>query len=115
MELVWRSLEVLPWWAWSVVANITIAAIEYLNRVGQFANPGQAFLRTGVFILIAQVGLFYAWRDSPKFMLAWATFFLGNCIVRVLSAQFFVGETLSLNVVFGVALITAGFFVIKGS
>ncbi len=101
-------LNMVPWWAWSILANVSITTIEYLNRTGDFAHPGQAFLRTGVLIVLAQCGLFYAWRDAPSFMFAWAVFNFGNILLRLVSAHFFVGERLTLSVWVGVALIVLG-------
>ncbi len=98
-------LEAVPWFVWSVVANFAIATTEYMNRTGGFTHAGEAFLRTGPLIFLAQVGLFYAWRDAPSFMYAWAIFTAGNIALRVLSAHYLVGERLTLSVGFGVGLV----------
>jgi hypothetical protein len=108
MQPFWSAMMMLPWWAWSVVANVAIAGIEFTNRTGGFANPGQAFNRTWVLILISQAGLFYSWRYAPSFMWAWAVFTSGNIILRVLSSHFLVGETLTWKVGLGVILVLAG-------
>ena len=100
--------NVIPWFVWSIVANVTIAVIEYLNRTGGYEHFGQAFLRTGSLIFVAQIGLFYAWRDAPSFMFAWVVFNGGNVLLRLVSAHFFVGERLSLSVAFGVAFVVLG-------
>ncbi len=101
-------LNSVPWYAWSILANFSIAVTEYLNRTGGYAHAGEAFLRTGPLIFIAQIGLFYAWRDAPTFLTAWAFFTVGNIGLRVLSAQFLVGERLTLDVGFGIAMIIMG-------
>jgi multidrug transporter EmrE-like cation transporter len=101
-------MNAIPWIIWSVAANFAIAATEYLNRTGGYEHAGHAFLRTAPLILIAQVGLFYAWRDAPSFMTAWATFTIGNIGLRVLSAHFIVGERMTLDVFFGIAMIVMG-------
>ena len=101
------------WWVASIVANITITVIEYLNRAGQFDSFGEALIRTGPFILVAQWGLFYAWRDAPSFMFAWAFFTVGNSLMRLVSAQFVIGEPMSLTTLFGVSLMFGGAYFVK--
>lgn len=101
-------LNAVPWLVWSIAANFAIAVTEYMNRTGGYENAGQAFLRTAPLIFVAQVGLFYAWRDAPSFMTAWATFTIGNIGLRVLSAHFMVGEKMTLDVAFGIAMILMG-------
>lgn len=101
-------LNSVPWYVWSVLANVAIAVTEFLNRTGGYGHAGQAFMRTAPLIFVAQVGLFYAWRDAPSFMTAWATFTIGNIGLRVLSAHFMVGERLTLDVAFGITMIIMG-------
>lgn len=103
-----QFLNSIPWYMWSILANFAIAATEYLNRTGGYGHAGEAFLRTAPLIFVAQVGLFYAWRDAPAFMTAWAFFTVGNIGLRVLSAHFMVGERLTLDVAFGIALVIMG-------
>lgn len=101
-------LNSIPWFAWSIIANFAIAGTEYLNRTGGYNHAGEAFARTAPLIFIAQVGLFYAWRDAPAFMTAWAFFTVGNIMLRVLSSHFMVGERLTLDVAFGIAMVVMG-------
>ncbi len=98
----------IPWWIWSLVANFTIAIVEYLNRTGGYENFGVALLRTAPLILVAQCGLFYTWRDAPSFMFAWAFFTAGNVGLRVISSHYFVGEKITLLAGLGVSLIILG-------
>lgn len=106
----------MPWYVASIVANFAIAMIEYLNRTGDYSNFPSAISHTFPYIVIAQLGLFYAWRDAPSFMYAWAFFVVGNAIIRVVSAQFFVHERLSWTTLFGVSLmLIAAYFVKVGS
>lgn len=107
------SIPVPPWWVASIIANLTIAVIEYLNRAGGYSSFGVALLHTGPFIIVAQFGLFYAWRDAPSFMFAWAFFTTGNCLLRLLSAHFAVGEPLSWLTVCGVSLMFGGACLVK--
>ena len=101
-------LNSIPWVAWSILANVAIAATEFLNRTGNYEHAGQAFAHTAGLIVLAQIGLFYAWRDAPTFLTAWAVFTVGNIGLRLLSAHFLIGERLSLGVLIGVGLIVLG-------
>ncbi len=101
-------LNSVPWFAWSILANFAIAVTEYMNRTGNYEHAGQAFMHTGPMIFVAQIGLFYAWRDAPTFLTAWAFFTAGNIGLRVLSAHFLVGERLGLGVVIGISLVVLG-------
>jgi hypothetical protein len=107
-QTVWMGLALVPWYAWSVMANVAIGFIEYRNRTGGFENPGEAFSANWFLIVISQTGLFYAWRDAPSFMFAWVVFTTGNIALRIISSHFFVGEKLSLTVAYGVALVLIG-------
>ncbi|MEE8551570.1 MAG: hypothetical protein V3T08_09995 [Gemmatimonadota bacterium] len=106
-------IPVPPWWVASIIASLTIAVIEYLNRAGGYATFGEALLRTGPFIIVAQFGLFYAWRDAPSFMFAWAFFVTSNMVVRLASVHFAVGEPLSWMTMLGVSLVFGGIYLIK--
>lgn len=103
----------MPWWTASLLATVAIAAIEYLNRMAHYPNFFEALKHTGLLILVAQFGLFYAWRDAPSFMFAWAFFVCGNVLLRLISTQYFVGEPLTLATSFGVALTLTGAYFIK--
>lgn len=103
----------IPWWAFSLLANVTITAIEYLNRTGGYPSFGHALLRTAPLILIAQWGLFRSWRDAPSLLVAWAFFSVGNCVMRIGSAYFAVQEPPSWLTLAGVALMMFGAYVVK--
>lgn len=109
--LIW--LNTMPWWVWSIVANLAINVIEFLNRTGGFATPLVAFRTTGPLIILAQVGLFYAWKGAPSMMLAWACFSAMNSLMRLVSNHYFVGEPLSVQGWAGCALMFAGMYVVK--
>lgn len=104
-----------PWWLASILANVCICAIEYLNRAGGFADFRHAVTTTGPLIILAQWGLFYAWRDAPSMLLAWAFFTTGNAVLRLISSHFAVGEELNWMVAAGVSLMFAGVCVLKWS
>lgn len=101
-------LNSIPWWAYSIFANLAIMLVEYTNRTSNYEHFGQQFAQMWPFILLAQFGLFYTWRDGPSFMYAWAFFTTGNIMCRVVSAHFFVGEKLTFNVAIGIAIILLG-------
>lgn len=97
----------MTWWVWSLGANLSIAAVEALNRSsdGTFLNT---IPRTGLFILLAQYCLFHTFNGAPSLMVAWCTFTLGNTLVRLTLTTWWVGEPLHWNSYLGVVFITAG-------
>ncbi len=101
------------WWMASILANVAIGVVEYLNRTAGYANFGTAILHTLPFVAAAQLGLFYAWRDAPSFMIAWAVFTVGNSLLRMVNAQFFVGEPMSWATVAGISVMFGGVYLIK--
>lgn len=103
----------MPWWAFSLVANVAITAIEYLNRAGGYPSFGRALMHTAPLIVLAQWGLFRAWRDAPSLLVAWAFFAVGNCVMRIGSSYFAVHEPPSWVMLAGVALMLAGAYVVK--
>ena len=105
-----------PWWVASIIANFTIMTIEYLNRSGGYATWREALVHTGPFIIVAQWGLFYAFRDAPTFMMAWMVFTVGNSMLRLGNAHFLVGEPLNWKIITGVGLmLLASYFLKIGS
>lgn len=103
----------MTWWMASLLANFSIATLEYLNRTAGFVDFRHALTMTAPFILLSQFGLFYTWRDAPSFMFAWAFFFAGNATMRLVNAQWFVGEPLSPLTLAGVGVIVAGACLVK--
>lgn len=103
----------MHWLLASIMANASIAVVEYQNRAGGFESICQALPTTLPFIVIAQVGLFYAWNGAPSFMTAWAFFTAGNLGLRLISNHFLVGETLNLAGWLGVAMVVAGAQIVK--
>lgn len=103
----------MPWWVASLIANVGITVIEYLYRTAQYPNFLVALKYNLPLIIMVQFGIFYAWRDAPSFMFAWAFFFCGNVLMRLVSTQFFVGESLTWATSFGVGFIFVGAYFIK--
>lgn len=103
----------IPWWVAGLVANAAIMVVEYLNRTGQYATFWHALLHTGLFIVIAQWGLWASWSRAPSLMLAWAMFTAGNSAFRLVSARWFVGEPLSERTLIGVGLMALALYCMK--
>lgn len=98
----------MTWWLWGLVANLAIGVVEYVNRTGGYSSFWAALPVTAAPLVLAQIGLFYCWKDAPSMMMGWAVFTLGNVVIRLLSVRFLVGETLSPLVLLGVVLIVLG-------
>lgn len=103
----------VPWWIGSLVANVGIARIEYLNRIAKFDSFEDALTHTWWLILISQYGLFNAWNGAPSFMAAWAVFTAGNFFLRLISARFLVGEPMTIWTYVGALCVFAGGAVVK--
>ena len=102
------------WFAASLLANVSINIIEYLNRV---CPPDRGFLGqlmyTGPLIFVAQLGLFYAWKGAPSMILAWACFSSMNALMRLVSNHFFVNEPLNVQGWVGCACMFLGMYIVK--
>lgn len=105
-------MPALPFWAASIVANFAIIWCEYLNRTS--ADFSSALVRTWPFIILAQYCLWAAWNKAPSLMVAWAVFFVGSSLARVLMVTTVLGEPIRLPwVVLGVSMMGAGSYAIK--
>lgn len=103
----------MVWWMAAILANVNITIVEYLNRNGGYSSFPEAIWHTGVFILVAQYGLYRCWVGAPSFMLAWAFFTAGNLILRLISNQYFVGEPLNVYGWLGVCMVVGGVQLVK--
>lgn len=103
----------MTWWLWGLLANACIVLIEFLNRKAGAVSYLEQLTVTAPLIFVAQMGLFYCWRDAPKMLLAWAVFTLGNCAFRLISVQWAVGEPPGWVTLAGVAMMIAGAFTVK--
>ena len=105
----------MPWWIASILANVAIAAVEYCNRMSGVhdSNLWDTLKMTAPMILIAQIGLYFAWRDAPSMMFAWAFFSVGNSLIRLASTYFLVGEPVGWLTVAGVSLMFGGALLVK--
>lgn len=105
----------IPWWVVaSLMSNASIIVIEYLNREAQ-GGWATVLPQTAPLIIAAQFCLFFAFRDAPSWMLAWAVFSLGNSVMRVGAVHFLArGEIGSWNAtIAGILVMTAGAFIVK--
>lgn len=102
----------LPFWAASIIANLAIIVCEYVNRTS--ADLPSALVRTWPLIVLAQVCLWAAWNGAPSLMIAWAVFFIGSSLARLLLVTTVLGEPIRLAYVLaGVAIMGLGSFVVK--
>lgn len=105
-------MPALPWWAASLVANVTIIAVEYLNRTQP--DLWSALVRTWPLILVAQVCIFWAWNGAPSLLLAWAVFFVGSSLARLVMVTGVLGESYQAGwVLLGITLLGLGSLAIK--
>ena len=102
------ALVMLPWWAYSLVASMSIALLEYTYRNATFAS----FWQGAYFVLplnaLVAYGLFHAYRGAPSFLFAWVFFFVCNMTLRLGVAQWALEEPISMVNLAGVALVFAG-------
>jgi len=105
----------MPWWIGGLVANVAIAWTEYLNSTSQFGYAETLYRRTGLLILLAQWGLYYAFKGAPSWMIAWAAFTIGNSIARVCAVQILSNGQIGSwpQVLAGIAVMMSGAFVLK--
>ncbi len=103
----------MPWWVASIMANVAIIWIEYMNRGA--ANGWLSVLpKTALPILIAQWGLFQAWNGAPHWMTAWLVFYLGSSALRIGSVAATTQEIGSWpHIILGIALLAGGSIAVK--
>jgi len=98
----------MNWVLASLLANVSIMWIEYLNRTGDYPTFLAAIRHTGPLILVGQLGLFYTFRGAPTFLTAWAIFTTGNAVLRLLSSYVLVAEPPGLWTLLGYGLMFLG-------
>jgi hypothetical protein len=113
MKGITEILALVPWWAASLIANVCITRIEYLNRTLQLDRFSEVLPHTGLLILIAQWGLWNAWTGAPSMMIAWVWFTAMNNLMRLASAQWAVGEPPGLLTTVGSALMFLAAWLVK--
>lgn len=113
MKGIPEILALCPWWAASLLSNVTICRIEFLNRTLPAEGWLQVIPHTWWLILIAQWGLWNAWTGAPSMMVAWAWFTVMNSLMRLASAQWAVGEPPGILTTAGAALMFVAAWLIK--
>lgn len=100
----------MPWYVTAVAAAFCVIVVEVLNRQGL---PLLSTLpRTVPFIVLAQVCLYWTWRNAPLFLSAWVAFSLSTIILRLLANHFIVQEPLDIRAFVGVFLVVTGAYLV---
>lgn len=103
----------MNWVLWSLVANVSVLAIEYVNRKDYFGGFIEGLPYTIWPIALAQVALYYCFKGAPTYLTAWAIFTMGNAVLRVISNTVFVQEQLNWMILLGVVGMVGCSFLIK--
>lgn len=102
----------MPWPLWLILANISVAYVEYQYRCGDYATFWQALPWLAVPIVVAQWALFEGFRGAPSLLLAGAFFSIINVAFRV-GNSFLLHESLNLYNWIGVVFIAASVILLK--
>ena len=108
-----EALMLVPWWAASLIANVCITRIEFLNRTLPYRDWLQVLPHTWWLILLAQWGLWNAWTGAPSMMVAWVWFTAMNNAMRLGSAQWAVGEPPGVLTTIGAILMFVAAWLVK--
>lgn len=103
----------IPWWLASIISNVCICRIEFLNRTVGVDSFFHMLPKTWWLILIAQWGLWNSWSGAPSMMMAWIWFSVMNSLMRLASTQWAVGEQLNIQTIVGCGLMFAALYLIK--
>ena len=116
LALVTAVLAAIPWWACSILSNVSIIAVEYLNRYSGGGSWLLALRYTWPLIILAQWCLWRSWSAAPHWLTAWMVFTVGNSLMRVAAVGLFgAGEVASWHrVVAGIGTMVLGSFILKG-
>lgn len=71
------------WVLLSLVASLVVVGLEYVYRIKLFPSYLAGWWLLFPASLAIQSALFYSYRDAPKLLVAWSTFFLLNAMLRV--------------------------------
>lgn len=87
----------MHWILGILVANVSITALEWIYRTGQFLNFRQAFWWVLPLMILGQFGLFWGFRGGGASSLIYAgiVFTMINIIFRIANTYLFIGETVS--------------------
>lgn len=84
----------IPWWAYSLLANVSVITIEYTYRVQPTLLD--AWWRCWPLIVIAQFTLYFSYHGAPSLLGAWIVFTIANSTMRLGVASFILGEPVQL-------------------
>lgn len=109
-------LNSVPWWAASLLSNVCIMCVEYMNHAGGYGSFSATFLRTAPLILVAQWGLYRAFSGAEHWLIAWAVFTVGNSIMRVSAVYTLQGDEVGnwFQVMTAIGIMMGGAFLLKG-
>lgn len=116
LALLTAVLASIPWWVCSILSNVAIITVEYLNRYSGGGSWLMALRFTWPLIILAQWCLWRSWSTAPHWLSAWMVFTIGNSLVRVLAVGVFgAGEVAAWwRVLTGITVMMAGSFLLKG-
>jgi hypothetical protein len=106
----------IPWWAWSLLSNVCVTAVECLNHgAGRGSSWIEVLPKTGPFILLMQYCLYRAWSGGDHLLMVWVVFALGNAIMRVAAVRLLFHTEIGSwpLITLGTALIVAGSYAIN--
>lgn len=110
------NLAAIPlpsWWVASIIANVAIIYIEYVNRATSGGWTEALPLTVGP-IILAQFMLFLAFNGAPHWLAGWGFFTIGNSIMRIIAVYFFASAVGSWSFVsLGIATMLAGGLILK--
>jgi multidrug transporter EmrE-like cation transporter len=102
----------LPWLAWSVLANCAFVGLEYVYRSKMFPDYLHSLPLMIPLMVAANYFLFNVYRTSPTFLSGWAVLSFGNVLCRF-ATNYFLGEPLHLQTIWGILVMLAGMVLIK--
>ena len=103
----------MNWIVYSILANISIAYVEYINHAADKPTWLQALPYTAVPIIIAQYALYRAFSGASSMFLAWAVFTVGNSLMRVVSVKYMVNQPVNIYHICGIVGMLASAYVVK--
>lgn len=103
----------MTWWQASLLANVSVTILEAVYRRGTFPSFVLTLVWTWPLILVAQYGIWNAWRGAPSFLFAWAFFSIGNAALRLASSYWIVGEPPSAVGTVGFAMMLLGAYLLR--
>jgi len=104
-----------PWWAWSILANLGISGIEYVNHAGGYGTWAVTLLRTGPLIVITQYSLYRAFSGTDHWLIAWAVFTIGNVVTRTAAVALLTPEQVTGwgAALAGIAIMVVGAMIVR--